>query len=994
MDHGEGPRERTIETPGDVVSAAPIEGRGAADRISELYAGGILTPETAAVARDRIHWMCSQCRGDTVLDIGCSQGIVTVLLAREGLTVTGLDNNPDAIAYARRASGREPSSVQARITWIECDLVDLPESERFDTVVLGEVLEHQAQPGRFFALAARHLESNGRLVLTAPFGVHPHDDHKCTVLPSQLVDLAAVHRLGIAALDVVDGYIRMTFAAAANDVGTSVEETRQRLVALTEKGALASQAVLYARLRERSEQLKKKAWAVRSLETQLATAKEQQAETREAVTEAQNAVREKQSALERAIREKNEALEETRRLTDEALARQRQEFEETLARERSQHGAQARLKAAQAQERLVLKTLDAESSVKRTISFQLGYLLVHGFKSPAAAARLPLDLLRLRDEARARRKARLARSAKPRDGEPGASSPRAAPAGSMSETAVPSEALLELYKEHGIGALTAEVGRITRGRPARQRAELLLRASLAIRGHATNKEEMQLAEMALAADSSEPTMIGFAEIGKKVGAYGRVADVVETLEKHYGPQPNQHQQRVLNRLKAHPAYILSALDAIEPRRPVQFGSIPRRICYVLHNSLPYSSGGYATRSHGVAGGLTEAGYEVIITTRPGFPVDLKNAGIHPDSVAPSETIDGISYVRTLEPHRGQMHTRAYILSAAEAMETRFRDLRPELVIGASNSYTALPALIAAHRVGLPFIYEVRGLWEITRMSRDRDFSEHPQFTVLKKLEAATAISAEHVFTLTGAMRDEMIARGTPPDRIELLPNCCDPSRFLPRPRDAELAATLGIPADVPVIGYIGTFVDYEGLDDLAVACAILNRRGTTFRLLLVGNENASGQERGPITAEIGRIAAEGGFSDWLIMPGRVPHDQVDRYYSLIDVAPFPRKPWPVCEMVSPMKPLEALAMEKAVVISSVRAMAEMIEHERTGLSFEKDNVESLASTLQRLIASPELRQTLGRQGRAWVEAERTWRQSGAKAAQRITEIIGRPAARV
>jgi len=132
----------------------------------------------------------------------------------------------------------------------------------------------------------------------------------------------------------------------------------------------------------------------------------------------------------------------------------------------------------------------------------------------------------------------------------------------------------------------------------------------------------------------------------------------------------------------------------------------------------------------------------------------------------------------------------------------------------------------------------------------------------------------------------------------------------------------------------------------------------------------------------------GGF-DRLIMPGRVPHEEVERYYSLIDIAPFPRKPWPVCEMVSPMKPLEALAMEKAVVASDVRALAEMIQDQRTGLLFRKGDVSSLADVLARLMADPELRRNLGREGRAWVAAQRTWRAVGANAATIMDGVLRR-----
>ena len=269
----------------------------------------------------------------------------------------------------------------------------------------------------------------------------------------------------------------------------------------------------------------------------------------------------------------------------------------------------------------------------------------------------------------------------------------------------------------------------------------------------------------------------------------------------------------------------------------------------------------------------------------------------------------------------------YVLEAADSLEEKLREIKPEIVMAASNHVTGLPALIVARRLGIKFIYEVRGLWEITRMSRESSFKDTAAFAVQSLLEAGLCEQADQVFTLTEAMREELVARGCEASKINLLPNSCDPDRFLPREKDAELAKLLQIPAHLPVIGYVGTFVDYEGLEDLASACALLKKQGTEFRLLLVGNENASAQGRGPISEQIIDIAYANGFSNWLIMPGRVLHEEVESYYSLIDIAVFPRKPWPVCEMVSPMKSLEALAMEKAVLVSSVRALDEMIKHE-------------------------------------------------------------------
>lgn len=400
-----------------------------------------------------------------------------------------------------------------------------------------------------------------------------------------------------------------------------------------------------------------------------------------------------------------------------------------------------------------------------------------------------------------------------------------------------------------------------------------------------------------------------------------------------------------------------------------------RICYLLHNSLPFASGGYATRAHGMAAGLKANGLDVICMTRPGFPIDVPDFDTS-RTVAPEADIDGIRYLHTLEPTRKQFSGRDYVLQAANKLTEVFLQLRPAMVMAASNYITAIPALVAARRLGIPFFYEIRGFWEVTRVSREPEYAQTDAYAQQVALEKAVAEHADHVFTLTTPMKEEMIERGVAANKITLAPNSCDPFRFNPRPRDAALAAKYSIPEDVPVIGYIGTFVQYEGLEHLAQACAILRAQGQDFRLLLVGNENTAGNDRGPITEEILRVANEEGLSDKLILPGRIPHEEVEAHYSLIDIAPFPRKPQPVTEMVSPMKPLEALAMEKAVMVSSVRALTEMIKDGETGLVFEKGNVEDMARVLARLIEDPDLRLCLGKAGRTWVEEERTWQKTG------------------
>jgi glycosyltransferase involved in cell wall biosynthesis len=524
----------------------------------------------------------------------------------------------------------------------------------------------------------------------------------------------------------------------------------------------------------------------------------------------------------------------------------------------------------------------------------------------------------------------------------------------------------------GAAVLKREIAEFLPGMPATQLAFAYLIAAQECGRLGDRDLEFEMARAALEMNHSIGMVRGFLHVALRTRRMEAAGEALREIHAS-AARGNSIAIEFLEGFRQTSSYKIAVLEGIPPRAPSPNPDTDGRLVYVLHNSLPYSSGGYATRSHGVACGLAANGRDVVCLTRPGYPLDIK-PDLAPIDMPIVDRIDGIRYQRVTEPTRRNLMEYEYVTRSMDSMEAEIRRLRPAFVQAASNYVTALPALVAARRLGVPFFYEVRGLWEITRMSRDDKFAESISFDVQRYIEATVAREADHVFTLTEPMREELIVRGVNPERITLLPNSVDAERFRAREREQALADDLGIPPGVPVIGYIGTFVVYEGLEDLTAACVKLHRRGVDFRLLMVGNENASGQERGPITEDVLRIAQQGGISSKLIMTGRVPHEQVESYYSLLDICPFPRKPWPVCEMVSPMKPLEALAMEKAVVVSSVRALAEMIQHDVTGVVFEKGNVDSLAEAIADLIAAPAKRRQLGQAGRDWVSRERSWVQ--------------------
>ena len=402
-----------------------------------------------------------------------------------------------------------------------------------------------------------------------------------------------------------------------------------------------------------------------------------------------------------------------------------------------------------------------------------------------------------------------------------------------------------------------------------------------------------------------------------------------------------------------------ALDKVENYTPRS-----RTLLYVLHNSLPYNSGGYATRAHGLMVGALQRGWDVHVVTRRGYPHDRKGLT---DSTGPIfEIIDGVKYHRLFEEVRGfgKIPFNIYLQEFVAHLAERVKEIRPAIIHAASNHTIGLATNKVAHAFDIPSIYEIRGLWEITRISRQPDFENTEYFNMMSRLECQSAIEATKIFAITHALADEMRRRDNRINEIGYLPNGVDLERFNPMQRDENLARKLVIKDEI-VIGYVGSIVSYEGLDLLMDALKIMIDKGVNnFKMIIVGD--------GLFLPQVQQRCEDNGIEDYVNFVGRVPHEEVESYYSLIDIAPFPRLPLPVTEMVSPLKPFEAMAMKKAVISSNVAALAEIVSHNENGLLFEKGDVEDLAAKLSLLIENEKLRDKLGAKARKWVEHNRDW----------------------
>ena len=379
---------------------------------------------------------------------------------------------------------------------------------------------------------------------------------------------------------------------------------------------------------------------------------------------------------------------------------------------------------------------------------------------------------------------------------------------------------------------------------------------------------------------------------------------------------------------------------------------PTRVLHVLDHSLPIGSG-YSYRSRSIVAGQKRLGLEPVVLTSP-------KQGTERDG---RELVDGIPHYRTGRTGGRLPFARELrlMLRLASRIIRVARAEGAELIHAHSPSLNGLPALWAGRRLGLPVVYEVRTFWEDAAVNNGTFAEGSVRYRVSRALETIVLRRAHRVVAICEGIRSEVLSRGIPPGRVAVVPNGVGAEWLEPRARATDLAAQLGLGAG-PVFGYIGSFSRYEGLPFLIEAMAELLGRIPGARLLLVGG----GRDEQAVRAAAQRAGAA------VLMPGRVPQEQVRDFYTLVDVFVLPRRRIRLTELVTPLKPLEAMAMGIPVLASDIGGHAELVSDGETGLLFKAESPESLVEQASRLGRDPELRAQLGAGGRRWVESERTW----------------------
>lgn len=307
--------------------------------------------------------------------------------------------------------------------------------------------------------------------------------------------------------------------------------------------------------------------------------------------------------------------------------------------------------------------------------------------------------------------------------------------------------------------------------------------------------------------------------------------------------------------------------------------------------------------------------------------------------------------------------------------------RPHIIHPHSPILNAIPALWVGKKMGIPVVYEMRSSWEDAAVDRGAYTDKSWKYKVSRALETWVCSKADHVTVICDGLKSDLVQREVSSTNITVIPNGVDLDRFRPSSGDRVSWGKLGLQGK-KVVGFLGSFFKWEGLDLLVEAVAQLIRARNDVALLLVGG----GEMEAMLKEQIRSL----GIADDVVMPGWIPQAQTLDLYPFIDVLAFPRYSTYLTERVTPLKPLEAMAMSKAVIASDVGGHRELVHHEQTGLLFEAGNASALAAGMARLFDSQDLRERLGNNGRQWVTQERSWTKTTESYSKAYGRCVNRP----
>lgn len=398
-----------------------------------------------------------------------------------------------------------------------------------------------------------------------------------------------------------------------------------------------------------------------------------------------------------------------------------------------------------------------------------------------------------------------------------------------------------------------------------------------------------------------------------------------------------------------------------------------RILHILDHSLPLQSG-YVYRTLGIVDRQRALGWEPVLLT----------SGKHYAPGPARERIGEWEFLRTRMPTglsaRLPWIRELIIVSDLDRrLDEVIDEVNPQILHAHSPVLNALSAIRAGRRHAIPIVYEIRAFWEDAAASHGTHGQAGLRYLVTRAVETRALHRADAVTTICEGLRADAIARGVPGHKVTVVPNAVDRNKFAgPGIPDPSLANRLGLSGKI-VLGFFGSFYAYEGLDLLLRALPDMRHRRGDIAALLVGG--------GPEEERLRALASELDVGESVVFAGRVPHEEMRRYYDLVDLLVFPRISTRLTELVTPLKPLEAMAQERIIVASSVGGHRELIRDRETGYLFPPDDPQRLADGVLAALADWGSWPRIRARATELIDNERSWASSVARYGEVYRRIL-------
>ena len=386
-----------------------------------------------------------------------------------------------------------------------------------------------------------------------------------------------------------------------------------------------------------------------------------------------------------------------------------------------------------------------------------------------------------------------------------------------------------------------------------------------------------------------------------------------------------------------------------------------KILHILDHSIPLHSG-YTFRTRAILEQQKALGWKTYHLTGP-----KHNQVAKPESRV--EVIDDLKFYRSDELNSTWynlpiINQLAVVKSLQKRLDEIIPEIKPDIIHSHSPALNGLAAVKAGKKYNIPVVYEIRAFWEDAAVDHGTSKEWGLRYRITRALETYVIKNAQAVTTICEGLRKDIVERGVAESKVTVIPNAVDLDKFSgDTTKDEALAESLGL-KNAMVLGFIGSFYAYEGLPLLIEALPEIISKQKNIKLLLVGG--------GPDEQKLKQKIDELGLNDKVIFTGRVPHEKVQAYYNLVDIFIYPRYPMRLTELVTPLKPLEAMAQNRLVVASDVGGHKELINDGQNGKLFQAGNSSALAKAVLSLTENKDQWQSYHQAGKKYVQEERNW----------------------